>query len=194
MRGIDAPVGGIEAGAVGVGIRCDDRAPGVRFVGPTVGGVDLSCECTRGVALDGAAGRGVQRHLILLLHVDTLDDIDLPFRGPGASAQEPESGPGSTRRGGHVQEVEDEETFVEGLLGGDAHGWAARVDGSGGINPDVGGIGQVGDGGDELLGGGGVVGRVANEAVGWVGRGEGREVAEESVAGVVIGESVSGEG
>ena len=92
-----------------------------------------------------------------------------------------------------MQEVEDEETLVEGLLGGNAHGRTAGIYGGGGIDADVGGIGQVGDSGNELLGGGGVIGRIADETVGWVGRGKGSEVAEEGVAGVVIGESVGGE-
>ena len=121
LGGIDATVGGIEARAVRVCIRGHNRATGVRFIRPAVGGVDLARECARGVALDGTAGRGVQRHLILLLHVDALDDVDLPISGPRASTQEPERRPGSAGGGGHVQEVENEETLVEGFLGGDTH-------------------------------------------------------------------------
>ena len=71
---------------------------------------------------DAAPGRGVQRHAVVPLVVDALDDVDFAVDRPGgARAEQPEGGPDAAARG-HVLEIEDEEAFVVGFEAVEADG------------------------------------------------------------------------
>ena len=88
-------------------------------------------------------------------------------------------------------DVSDEEAFVERFVGGDAD--AATAGGVFGavVHTEVAGVAIIGDTSDQTrVRGGGVVVEF-NEAISWVGVGEGGEVAEESVAVVVVGEDIA---
>ena len=188
---VDAAADGVEAGAVGSGIVAHVRAPGVLFLSRSVA-VAIRCVGSREGTLvpDGAAGVGVQGHLIRLLRVDALDDVDLARLRPGGSgAEQPEGGPGAAGDG-HVCDVGDEEALVEGFVGADADAAAAAGALVLVVDAEVAGVAEVGNAADEAGALGGVVAGVGDEAVGGVGVGEGGEVAEEGVFLVVVGEGV----
>lgn len=82
----------------------------------------------------GAAGRGVQRHLVSVVGlVGGLHDVDFAVLGPVGRVGEPQRRPGAAA-GGSVADVKDEEAVVVGVFGLYAHREAA----SGGVGDAVG--------------------------------------------------------
>lgn len=76
-------------------------------------------------ALHLAVFGSVQSHLVAgVALVDCFNDIDLSVAGPVTRVGHPDSGPGSAAIRG-VLDIENEETRVELLLGGDTHRVAA---------------------------------------------------------------------
>lgn len=188
---IDAAADGIEARAIGRRIRANISAPGILLLPRGIAVAVCGVGSGEGALVpNGAAGVGVEGHLIGGGSVDALDDVDFAGLGPCALAEEPEGGPGAAADG-HVGDVGDEEAFVEGFVGGDSD--AAAAGGALGcvVDAEVACVAVVGDPADQAGVFGGVVVVELDEAVGGVGLGEGGEVAEEGVVLVVVGEDIA---
>ena len=150
-----------------------------RSIHVAVWGCEMAFEACR---LNGTAGACVEGHGVVVLLVDTLDDVDFAVFGP-IGADEPEGGPDAADAAGHVGDVGDEETFVPGLFGLDAQGGTAGL----GVGDDVcvvdaeeDGRGVAGVGHHGEFGGGCVeAGLEFDVAVGGVGVGEEVELREE---------------
>lgn len=67
-----------------------------------------------------ASRKGVQRHLILRLRVDSFDNVDLPAAGPVLS-NHPKGGPSRRTRRHGVEVDNDERSYCDLLLRGDTH-------------------------------------------------------------------------
>lgn len=57
----------------------------------------------------------MQSHEVGALAVDAFDDVDFTVCGPGVGLCGPEGGPCSADAGGHVGEIEDDETVGVGF-------------------------------------------------------------------------------
>ena len=97
LHGVDAAARGVEAGAVARAHVVDHGAAVVAAAVAAVGVADGGARLAAGTGADGAAGRRVQRHLVLRVVVDALDDVDLAAVGP-VRTDHPESGPGTAGR------------------------------------------------------------------------------------------------
>ena len=131
----------------------------------------------------------MQRHLVGGLQVDAFDNVDFASRGPVGS-HEPEGRPGAAADG-HVGDISDEETFVVGFGGADAHAGTTGVGDAGVVYAHVVGCVVVGDAGHEALLCCVLIVHIYDEAVRWVGVCEGGEVAEEGVFAIVIFEYIA---
>ena len=135
----------------------------------------------------------MEGHGIVVLLIDTLDDVDFAVFRP-IGADEPEGWPHAADAAWHVGDVGDEETFVPGLFRLDAEGRTAGL----GVGDDVcvvdaeedgGGVAGVGHHGE--FGGGRVeAGLEFDVAVCGVGVGEEVELGEEVGGWHVVCEGV----
>lgn len=123
LRCIDATSDGVEAGAVGVSVgRRDPTALVVLRTACALEGADRAGEAA--VARRQRARRTrVQSHVVRLLLVDSLDDIDLPAVRP-AGTHHPERRPGAANAGRHVVYVDDEKPELIRGAAGQSDAWA----------------------------------------------------------------------
>ena len=85
--GVDAAADGIEAGAVRSGVVAHVGASGVGFLAWGVTVAVCGVGSGEGACIpDGAAGVGVEGHLVGFLRVDAFDDVDFAALRPGALA------------------------------------------------------------------------------------------------------------
>mmetsp|Transcript_3745 Transcript_3745/g.8320 ORF Transcript_3745/g.8320 Transcript_3745/m.8320 type:complete len:292 (-) Transcript_3745:946-1821(-) len=105
-----------------------------------------------------------------ILIVDAFDDVDLSVDRPIGLVGEPEGGPGAAS-GGHVSEVDDEESAVEAAVAFEADGVAGALGAGAGGEDDEGFGGEVGgvwlEGGYVVGGGGGGCGVGGEVGVEW---------------------------
>lgn len=147
VSGEDAATGVVTCtrGAVGINdLSCK------RLAGSDLGGSLQRCS----LGVEFAAWPGMERNLIVLAVVSSLEEIDLSRVWPrGGSAEGPVSGPSTAAVRGS-EEVGDEQAGVEGLFGRDSHGLAllARRELGGMVDADNGGVICLDEGETGLLG------------------------------------------
>lgn len=128
----------VEAGAVRARVGAGDGAAGVLHL---PGGLGVAVGCSQvareAATLDAAARAGVECHDVGGLRVDAFHYVDFASLRPVWS-DEPERWPHSADAAGHVVDVGDEESMVEGLFGRESNARTSSVYFVDGVHPDEG--------------------------------------------------------